>query len=133
MEPERSVIVSYRCPRCQTMLEAGRGQADSWLRCPKCTRPSLPPAYSRLSALRRAPERDVVYLGDFDRLQQIPPALIIPAKSFSPWRILFVAGLLVSLSLLVMALLEEAPLQASVFGLVAIFCFGILAVPRKRA
>lgn len=33
----------YSCPGCGAELEAGNEPSPSWLRCPNCGRPSLPP------------------------------------------------------------------------------------------
>lgn len=133
MATDITYIVSYRCPRCQTQLEAGPRQTDSWLRCPKCGRPSLPPAFSRIIPPAPAPaEGDVVFIGDFDRLNAIPPALPSSPAVTSTWRVVFLAGLLICASLLIFSLLDQDALKASIFGIGALVCLGFLAIPRRR-
>lgn len=132
MATDTAFIVSYRCPRCQATLEAGPKQADSWLRCPKCGRPSLPPAFTRAFVPPPAVEGDVIYIGDFDRLNAIPPALPSSSAAGSAWRMLFLAGLLICAALLIFSLLDQDVIKASIFGLGALVCLGFLVVPRRR-
>lgn len=40
-------LVSYPCPGCGTDLETGPRAVETWLRCPRCDRASLPPTYQQ--------------------------------------------------------------------------------------
>lgn len=132
MATDISYIVSYHCPRCQAALEAGPRPTDSWLRCPKCGRPALPPAYSQFAAPAPAAEGEVVFIGDFNRLSSIPPAVPVTSAAASTWRMVFLAGLLICASLLIFSLLDQDAIKASIFGIGALVCLGFLAIPRRR-
>lgn len=43
MEPGITFISVYRCPRCETALEAVQDPNLAWRRCPECGRPCQPP------------------------------------------------------------------------------------------
>ncbi len=44
VDSEVLFLTGYTCPGCQAELEPPGRAVDSWLRCPQCGRPSLPPA-----------------------------------------------------------------------------------------
>src|SRR3954468_22641240 len=62
--PDITFIVAYRCPRCHAALEARTSESQTWLRCPKCGRASLPPEHMREPRRSTdAPGDDVLVIG----------------------------------------------------------------------
>lgn len=45
LDPSVVFLTSYECPGCGAELELPAPSADSWLRCPRCGRPSEPPDF----------------------------------------------------------------------------------------
>lgn len=83
MEPGITFISVYRCPRCETALEAVQEASLSWLRCPECGRPCQPPPFTftgrfhyRRNRRRTTPGRDgdVLWIPaeESDRRRPIP-------------------------------------------------------------
>lgn len=133
MEPEITFLVSYRCPRCQAILEARGGLSQGWVRCPSCGRPSLPPETMRSPAVAR-PSGDVLVIGPEPSDRPFGSAQV---RSRSPRAVraraaFFGAGFLLSLLLALLALLDRNPANAMAFCGLAVACPILWAVTSRR-
>ncbi len=136
-QPEITSIVGYPCPRCRAMLEARSGDAYGWLRCPKCGRASLPPEHMREPPPERPPlGDDVLVIGPSVEDRRDAPIGASPRRSRAfpggVRRIVVAAGLIVSLTLLVVSVLDENALNAMIFGVVGLVLFGVLLQSSRR-
>jgi hypothetical protein len=131
-----SVAVFYSCPHCRAELEARIGAWQGWMRCPACSRISLPPEPS----IRRRQTR--ARLNESDNNQESsaasPPAdsfetpqtsFFVRASSFmksNMGRVILVAGLIVSLFLLLTFFLDQRPAHSTIFGILTLVFFLLL-------
>jgi hypothetical protein len=137
-----SDIVSYSCPHCRAELEPRFGDWEGWLRCPVCTRPSLPPepVGSRLASDRLAvSNHDIVAQasalepGHLMSRDGTPSAFAGRFAHSSPARLVFMTGFVFSLLLTLIAFLDQKPIRLAIFGFLSIaFFFLLLRTPRKR-
>jgi hypothetical protein len=141
-----SYIVSYRCPHCQAPLEGRAHRAGTWLRCPRCSRASLPPS-SALSVAPPAPiepGEDVLVIGPAPEPSPMTPVAVATGRNAnptpalpgnppaSPLRVIYSASLFVSVTMLLFSYLDRSVLGSSVFSALAILFLVLLLVPSKR-
>ncbi len=133
-------VTTYPCPRCGEMLEATVDEWQDWLRCPKCGKAGRPP-YERRGW--NAPAEDVLYIGTFttgpstaptngSAMPHAGPPWARPSQSLPPFggsftgpsgtmkRALIGGGLLLSIVLALVSVVQKNPTQAGVFGFVAV-------------
>ncbi len=123
-------LVTYECPRCQASLEA-RGRAlSTWLRCPKCGRPSLPPMETLIMSQRRMQASEgIMYIGaEAERSERASK----PSPMAAVRRILLAVAFLTALTLLVNAFLEGNPFNVVAFGLATIVLLAFLIFTGRR-
>ena len=134
--PEITYIVTYRCPRCQAKLEARTSESHTWVRCPKCGRANLPPEHSyRRRTVRPPLGDDVLVIGpspDFPGSNHAP-APRLDHHTGSVRRISLAVGILVSLTLLAMAFLDQNMINVAIFGFSTIVLFVILGYTVRRS
>ncbi|WP_406697644.1 transposase [Singulisphaera sp. Ch08] len=134
-QSEITYIVAYRCPNCQAALEARSSEAQTWLRCPKCGRASLPPE------LVRTPHVDPILPGD-DVLVIGPAAHAAgldsgeprpsPAYSGAVRRVLLVVGILAAFMMLMTSFVERDFMNVAIYGVVAIVLLVIMGFTGAR-
>jgi len=133
--PEITFIVTYACPRCQTLLEAKGRETSIWQRCPKCGRPNLPPEHNLVPLEERPPlEGDVLILGpepDSPALQTAAPAQT-GAYSGALRRIVLTVGFLTSLTLLLYAFFDQNAFNVVAFGIVTIILLAFLILGARQ-
>ena len=146
-------LVSYRCPKCQAVLQ---GRPDTWLRCPKCGRASQPTTPAPVPP-QRPPEVPTPLAHGItpaplpEPVNPARPAAAPGAEPASPatyvlaaalargevappgrdWRILYASGLFVAVTMLVFSTLEGSVTGTSFFGALAFLCVVLLATPGR--
>ncbi len=155
MSPDIAYVTTYPCPRCGAMLEAAVDEWQDWLRCPSCGKASRPP-YERRA--RAEAVDDVLYIGTFatgpastppvngsGTNHAAPPwARPTPTPGMLPYgveypgsssgtmkRALIGGGLLLSIVLALVSVVQKNPTQAGVFGFVA-FLLTVFLVQSSR-
>jgi hypothetical protein len=126
-------LITYACPGCNAALQTTSDEADSWLRCPKCGQPSMPPD-DYASSAQRTEGQDILYLGADGSIR--PPmtsARHARTAQISGLRIALLLGLLMGVSGLVAGILGQAMVWASLGGLTTVLFLGLLAIPPKRS
>lgn len=130
MPPENMLVVSYRCPRCDAALEARTSEADSWLRCPRCGRASLPPDTS----LTPPPLPSSPPLSDDALLGGFPAGSLTPRRSspVSGWRVFVGLAFLSSLSMLTLQFMDGNAVNVGIFGITTLVLLVLLGVTGQR-
>jgi hypothetical protein len=136
-QPEITFIVGYPCPNCRATLEARSGDAYGWLRCPKCGRASLPPEHMRETPAERPPlGDDVLVIGPSPEDRRVATVGASPHRSRAfPGgfrRIAVATGLIISLTFVVISVLDGNVLNAMIFGVVGLVLFGVLLQSSRR-
>ena len=128
MDADIAYFVTYPCPQCRLELEAEHGGWQGWLRCPACGTPSLPPEIllGHPATMRRVRGIDERRRGPRDRRRRPgriaerpdPSALLgePPSPMVSALRLVFLTGLVMSLFILLIAILDDNQLATSIFG-----------------
>lgn len=134
--PEITFIVTYECPRCQTLLEVRGHDPSTWQRCPKCGRPSLPPEHSRVP-LGERPSQDsgILMIGpepDSPSQQTAAPTSIMGSHPGALRRIILAVGFLTSLTLLISAFFDQNGFNIVLFGIITFVIFGLLVLRKRR-
>ena len=146
MASDISYIVSYRCPHCQAPLEGRAHRAGTWLRCPRCSRASLPPssALSVVPPVPIEPGEEVLVIGPAPEPSPMTPVSVATGRAAnptqalpgnppaSPLRVVYSASLFVSVTMLLFSYLDRSVLGSSVFSALAILFLVLLLVPSKR-
>jgi hypothetical protein len=143
-------VTTYPCPRCGETLEAAVDEWQDWLRCPSCGKAGRPP-YRR----RAAPVEDVLYIGTFSTGPMpaatngsgvphgAPPwatrgrpstfgGVNYAAPSGTMKRALLGGGLLLSIVLALVSVVQKNPGQAGVFGFVALMLMVFLVQSSRQ-
>lgn len=127
-------IVTYPCPRCHAALEARASESYTWLRCPRCGRAGLPPEHMRNPPEPPSPDEDVLVIGpasgDPEAMAGLPHPIVAPPNN--GWRVLLSIGFLISLTMLVLAFLDQNVVRLMIFGAVTVVLFAMLAAARRR-
>lgn len=130
LQPEITFIVTYRCPRCDAALEARTRESHTWLRCPRCGRASLPPEHMRTPPPPVALDDDVLVIGS------APDDVAAPrAGRRHPGgtrRISLAAGILISLTMLMISFVDGNTVNVGIFGVVTLVLFAILGYTARR-
>ena len=153
MNSDIAYVTTYPCPRCGEALEAAVDEWQDWLRCPMCGKAGRPP-YERRG--RGAPVEDVLYIGTFTTgpgsaptngaaaTAAYAPAGLPPAPSGVPHfvgydpqpsmakRVLLGGGLLLSIVLALVSVVQKNPGQAGVFGFVALLLMVFLVQSSRQ-
>jgi hypothetical protein len=135
-------IDTYLCPHCRSELEAGPEFWQGWLRCPACSRPSLPPSPVTLPHLRRAQVRtsrppDLLFISESGSrtitadTEDNEPELPLPTR-FSPARLVLTTGLALSLFMGLVAYLDSNTVNMAIFGFLSLIFFVMLLRNRTR-
>jgi predicted RNA-binding Zn-ribbon protein involved in translation (DUF1610 family) len=134
VEIELENVVIYPCPQCHAPLEVAGHLTESWVRCPKCGQPSLPPTNDRLFAPNRPAGQEIVFLGENGAIE---PAMFLkrPKQSpqFSLGRSVCLFFLLCGGCALLSGLFNQDMVQISLGGMTTIVFLGLLAIPPKRS
>ena len=153
MNSDIAYVTTYPCPQCGEMLEANVDEWQDWLLCPVCGKAGRPP-YERRA--RSTPVEDVLYIGTFttgpasaptngSAAPVYAPAGLPPAPSGVPHfigydpqpsmakRVLLGVGLLLSIVLALVSVVQKNPAQAGVFGFVAFLLLIFLAQSSRQA
>ena len=134
-------FVPYSCPRCKAELEAQHGTWEGWLRCPACGFPSLPPevVFGHPRTRRRVQGHDeeiemlTVASEEPIASDRSPILESSPSTALSALRLVFIAGLVISLFLLLIFYLDQKQELTGVFGVLAfIFFVLVLRTPSRR-
>jgi hypothetical protein len=130
--PEITFIVTYECPRCQAALEARTAESQTWLRCPKCGRASLPPEHMEVEPpARSAPAEDFLIIGP-ERLDRLTPEPPQGALAGSGRRIALATFFIGSLGMLLIAFVDQNPGNMTIFGILTVVFLGLLAITGGR-
>lgn len=158
MNSDIAYVTTYPCPRCGTLLEAVVSEWQDWVLCPSCGKAGRPPFERRA---RAAPVEDVLYIGTFTTGPgpattngSGSPHPHAPAPSAPPWartgqdfapfgdysgpsgtmkRALIGGGLLLSIVLALVSVVQKNPTQAGVFGFVAFLMVIFLLQSSRQA
>jgi hypothetical protein len=127
MDRQIVFVETYRCRGCETELQAIEPLDESWLRCPSCGRPGLPPLSSVMRAaahMRTAAENDgeLFIIRDTD----------VPRTSRFTWTrfVLFCIG--VALPVAICMATVDDPGEAAVLGVVSAVALAFLLFGRSR-
>jgi hypothetical protein len=138
MEAELIYVVAYACPHCNAALEVRQGDWPGWLRCPICTRPSLPPEPSASTAGHRVevvadePQGPLFpSLENGEKELEFRLEQVAKAKKFSTPRLIFSTGFVLSLMLVFAYSYEGDAVRMSIFGVLAVV--SLLVVVRLRS
>ena len=141
MDSQVIYFVPYSCPRCKADLEAQHGAWDGWRRCPTCGYPSLPPEvlFGHPATRRRVQGHDeseetavTVMAEEPIESDRSPIMESSSSTALSALRLVFLAGLVVSLFLLLIFYLDQRQELTGVFGMLAIIFFVLLIRTPKR-
>lgn len=138
-------FVTYSCPRCRAALEAEEGRWQGWLRCPACNAPALPP---EVLLGHPSVKRRVIgavggeYVPDLfteepeteqPRAEPDPAIELTSSTTAENLRIVFLAGLVMSLFLLLFAFIDGHASLIGIFGALAFIFFLLMwRVPSRR-
>ncbi len=136
-------FVEYSCPKCRAELEAEEGRWQGWVRCPACDAPALPPEIllGHPSARRRVigavgveyvPD---LFTEDTDAEESAEPDPVIEPPHWTSGetlRTVFLAGLLMSLFLLLFAYSDGHWSLVGIFGALAFVFFLLLWLRPSR-
>jgi hypothetical protein len=137
---EMVAVNTYLCPFCRVELQAGAYGRQGWLRCPACTRPSLPAE----RAVFRQPKRQAGHsppasdgAAATSAVEQTTPELADEAaaasSSFSPARLVFITGLALSLVMALFAFIDDRTANLAVLGALALgFLVLLVRASRRR-
>jgi hypothetical protein len=141
-QPEITFIVGYPCPSCHVMLEARTSDSYGWLRCPSCGRASLPPEHMRTTPRERPPmavDDEILVIGPSNGYPAMTPVARSPYTRRRPRhrrgvrRVTVASGMILSLTLLVVSVLDQNAINAMIFGIITLAIFGFLLLsPRSR-
>lgn len=137
-EPQTEItyIVAYRCPNCQAALEARTTEANTWLRCPKCGRASLPPDLVRTPRIDPIlPGDDVLVIGtgaDVPGLDSGEQGAYRRAYPGAVRRVVLAILLLSSLSSVSMAFLKGNFVGVGIYGVVTILLVVTMGFTGRR-
>ena len=138
MDSDIAYFVTYPCPRCKVELESEHGGWQGWLRCPACGMPALPPEIllghpTTRRRVRETLDDDVLIIADdaaaLDGVAPPDPSILIgpPVSSLvTTLRLIFLAGLVMSLFLLLIGYLDQNQRATAIFGSLSIVCFLLL-------
>jgi hypothetical protein len=125
-------FVPYSCPRCKAELEVQYGGWEGWRRCPACGHPSLPPEvlFGHPTTRRRVQggeeileTPDSVAPEESNGPEKPPIIESSPSAGLGPLRLTFIAGLVISLFLLLVFYLDQKQELIGIFGTLAIIFF----------
>ncbi len=128
-------IVNYECPGCHVVLENRSAGEPSWLRCPRCGRPSLAPDHqSRELPNNRLEKTASPLIGSFTTGSDV---LVITPRSMAPMPpavgqknpnlpILLGIGFFAALFFSIVALMDANYGMASITGLGALLCLALI-------
>lgn len=151
MSVPSKIDVRYECPHCRVELESILGRWRGWLLCPACGKPGLPPSPGfafptprdpGVLAMRTGVQAEAwIASGDLsDPARPAWPALPVdprprPSRAARNVRRAAVAGLAVSLFLLLIAFLDRNASLGGVAGLATLVLYSLLVRldPRRRA
>jgi len=124
----------YSCPSCGVQLEAKEGRASDWLRCPKCGRPSLPPAGG---VIRNRPREPLAYRDHSTGLSGAELLLLTDSSGASPsahagLKALVLLGA-VSVTALTCLLMQRGTSEIVVVSAVTGMALLVLMRPRKTS
>jgi hypothetical protein len=141
MEAELIYLVPYTCPHCNAALEVRQGDWPGWLRCPTCSRPSLPPELRSSTSSRRVEvliEQDdgpiFMPLERVEKASDFRPDPFDQTRQFSAARLIFSTGLALSVIMFVVYTIERDGSKMAIFGVLAFLSLILLLRPsRARA
>jgi hypothetical protein len=138
---EMVAVDTYLCPFCRAELHVRPYERQGWLRCPACSRPSLPPerAVFRQSKRPGAPSAPALDgAAGASEVEQTERGLAdepasAASTTFSPARLVFITGLALSLVMALFAFLDDRTANLAIFGALALgFLVLLLRASRRR-
>jgi hypothetical protein len=124
----------YPCPGCDVELEAPEAATTGWLRCPRCGRPSLPPADGVIHNRRRPPRarRDhPAGMSGAELLLTVPQHAGAPSSSAGLKAIALLVG--VAVPVLVSIWFQRDLIEIVAVDSVAAIALLVLLRPRSRS